>query len=92
MLRPKTLVFSEERQSAALIAWNFSVGVYYKATGVPWKLADINENTCFIGISFYREIMKQNMAMRASIASVYANWRKSSNKWKTFRVEPKTER
>lgn len=71
MIRPKTLVFAEERQSPALIAWNFSVGVYYKATGVPWKLADINENTCFIGISFYREIMKESMAMRASIAQVY---------------------
>jgi hypothetical protein len=71
MLRPDTLVFSEERQSAALIAWNFSVETYYKATGVPWKLADISENACFIGISFYREIMKENMAMRASIAQVY---------------------
>lgn len=71
MLRPKTLVFSEDRQSAALIAWNISVGIYYKATGVPWKLAEINENTCFIGISFYREIVKENKAMRASIAQVY---------------------
>lgn len=71
MIGPKTLVFSEDRQSAAMIAWNFSVGTYYKATGVPWKLADINENTCFIGISFYREIMKKSMAMRASIAQVY---------------------
>jgi hypothetical protein len=71
MLRPDTLVFSEERQSAAVIAWNFSVGAYYKATGVPWKLADIDENTCFIGISFYREIWKDNKAMRASIAQVY---------------------
>jgi hypothetical protein len=71
MIRPTTLVFSEDRQSAALIAWNFCVGTYYKATGVPWKLADINEDTCFIGISFYREFMKDNMAMRASIAQVY---------------------
>lgn len=71
MIRPKTLVFSEDRQSAAIIAWNFSVGTYYKATGVPWKLADIDEDTCFIGISFYREFMKGNMAMRASIAQVY---------------------
>jgi hypothetical protein len=71
MINPKTLVFSEDKQSAAFIAWNFSVGVYYKATGTPWKLADINENTCFIGISFYREILKESMAMRASIAQVY---------------------
>ena len=71
MIQPKTLVFSEEKQSAALIAWNFSVGTYYKATGIPWKLADINENTCYIGISFYREIQKENRSIRASIAQVY---------------------
>ncbi|MCW4028735.1 MAG: hypothetical protein NWE92_03715 [Candidatus Bathyarchaeota archaeon] len=71
MLNPKTMVFSDERQSAALIAWNFSVGTYYKATGTPWKLADINDDTCYIGISFYREIIKDKMAMRASIAQVY---------------------
>jgi len=71
LLTPKTMVFSEDRQSAAFIAWNFSVGTYYKATGIPWKLADINDNTCFIGISFYREILKESKAMRASIAQVY---------------------
>jgi hypothetical protein len=71
ILTPKTLAFSEEKQNAALIAWNFSVGTYYKATGVPWKLADINENTCYVGISFYREITKDNMSVRASIAQVY---------------------
>jgi hypothetical protein len=71
MISPKTMVFSEERQSAAFIAWNFSVGTYYKATGIPWKLADIDENTCYIGISFYREIVKQSKTVRASIAQVY---------------------
>lgn len=71
MISPKTLAFSEEKQNAALIAWNFSVGTFYKATGVPWKLADINENTCYVGISFYREITKDNMSVRASIAQVY---------------------
>lgn len=71
MISPKTLAFSEEKQNPALIAWNFSVGTFYKATGVPWKLADINENTCYVGISFYREITKDNMSVRASIAQVY---------------------
>jgi hypothetical protein len=70
-ISPKTMIFSEDRQSAAFIAWNFSVGAFYKATGTPWKLADINENTCFIGISFYREIVKDYKSVRASIAQVY---------------------
>lgn len=71
ILLPDTLTFSERQQSPALIAWNFTVGTYYKATGIPWKLADIDDNTCFVGISFYREITKEAMTMRASIAQVY---------------------
>jgi len=67
MITPKTLVFSEEKQSPALIAWNISVAIYYKATGVPWKLAEIDDETCYIGVSFYRE----GKFMRASIAQVY---------------------
>lgn len=71
LISPKTLAFSEEKQSPALIAWNFSVALYYKATGIPWKLADIDDRTCFIGISFYNEISHSGKNIRASIAQVY---------------------
>ncbi len=71
MILPQTLIFAEERQNAAFIGWNFSVGTYYKATGVPWKLADIDDETCYIGISFYHDIRVSNKTIRASIAQVY---------------------
>lgn len=71
MIIPKTLVFSEDRQSAAIIGWNVSVGIYYKATGIPWKLVEIDENTCYTGISFYNEIGRKGKSMRAAIAQVY---------------------
>lgn len=71
LISPKTLAFSEQKQSAALIAWNFSVALYYKATGIPWKLADIDDKTCFIGVSFYNEISHSGKSVRASIAQVY---------------------
>lgn len=71
MITPKTMLFAEEKQSAALIGWNVSVGIYYKATGIPWKLAEINADTCYIGVSFYNEISKSSKSMRASIAQVY---------------------
>ncbi|MBN2334346.1 hypothetical protein JXL21_02220 [Candidatus Bathyarchaeota archaeon] len=70
-LTPKTLAFSDTKQSPSMIAWNFSVGVYYKATGTPWKLADIDNNTCYIGVSFYNEISEKVQSVRASIAQVY---------------------
>lgn len=71
MITPKTLAFSAQKQSAALIGWNFSVAVYYKATGIPWKLAEIDDETCYIGVSFYNEIGKSGKTIRASIAQVY---------------------
>lgn len=71
MIIPKTLAFAQDKQTPSLIAWNFSVGMYYKATGIPWKLADIEEDTCYVGISFYHEISEKSKIMRASIAQVY---------------------
>lgn len=71
MILPDTLAFSEKRQGPALIAWNVAVGIYYKATGIPWKLADIDDRTCYVGISFYNEIGKAGGFTRASIAQVY---------------------
>lgn len=71
IVTPKTLIFSEEKQSPATIAWNFSVGTYYKATGIPWKLSDIDDDTCYIGISFYNDLTNPKGIRRASIAQVY---------------------
>jgi hypothetical protein len=71
LIGPKTLMFSEEKQSAALIAWNFAVALYYKATGIPWKLSDIDDMTCYIGVSFYNEISHSGKSIRSSIAQVY---------------------
>jgi hypothetical protein len=71
MIRPKTLKFASELQDPATIAWNFAVATYYKGTGIPWKLADIDENTCFVGLSFYQEISKEFRSMRTSMAHIY---------------------
>jgi hypothetical protein len=33
-------------------AWNLSTALYYKSGGVPWKLGDVRESVCHVGISF----------------------------------------
>ncbi len=71
MIRPKTLRFADELQDPATIAWNFSGATYYKGTGIPWKLGEMDENTCYVGISFYQEILKEEKVMRTSMAHVY---------------------
>ncbi|MGC1120011.1 MAG: hypothetical protein WBA22_02855 [Candidatus Methanofastidiosia archaeon] len=71
LIRPKTLAFSDELQDPATIAWNFFVAIYYKGTGIPWKLADVDENTCYVGISFFQEISKDQKTMNTSMAHIY---------------------
>lgn len=71
LIKPKTLDFSDDLQHPSTIAWNFSVGIYYKGTGYPWKLADIEENTCYVGISFYQDISEHKKNLRTALAHVY---------------------
>ena len=37
------------------VAWNLSTAVFYKAGARPWKIADIREGVCYLGIVFKRD-------------------------------------
>jgi hypothetical protein len=39
-------------QDPASIAWNLCTTAYFKAGGRPWKLADVREGVCYIGLVF----------------------------------------
>ncbi|TET90449.1 MAG: hypothetical protein E3J35_06465 [Methanomassiliicoccales archaeon] len=71
VLLPSTVNLSRTNQDPATIAWNFTAASYYKGTGWPWKLADIDDRTCLLGISFFEEIAEGQGSMRASMAHVY---------------------
>lgn len=59
-------------QDLATRAWNLSVAVYYKTRGVPWKLAELEPDTCYSGVSFYRECSPDGKQfMRAGVARVF---------------------
>src|SRR5262249_47420726 len=45
----------------------------HKAGGSPWRLAEIEPNTCFVGISFYREIAESNPRLRTSMAQAFTS-------------------
>lgn len=70
MLRPKTMEF-KETQPKSVTAWNFAVGVYYKATGIPWKLAELAPRTCYVGISFYGDFRQPEGTLQTCVAQVY---------------------
>lgn len=60
-------------QDIATRAWNFTTALYHKAGGSPWRLSNIDPGTCFIGISFYRELGSRNPRMRSSLAQAFTS-------------------
>lgn len=58
-------------QDPATRAWNFITAMYHKAGGTPWRIADIDPTTCFVGISFYREVLEPNPMLRTAMAQAF---------------------
>jgi hypothetical protein len=64
---------SERRQDPATRAWNFSVGIYYKAGGVPWRLPIIGPETCFVGVSFHHFRTSKRHLVHSSLAQAFSS-------------------
>lgn len=60
-------------QDPASRAWNFAVGLYYKAGGVPWRLPPTGPDTCFVGISFHHFRTTQRAIVRSSLAQAFSS-------------------
>jgi len=58
-------------QDEATRAWNFFCALYYKAGGIPWRLARESTDlmTCYMGISFYYD--PASVTLRTSVAQVF---------------------
>ena len=39
-------------QDPATTAWNLSTTVYFKSLGIPWRLADVRNGVCYIGLVY----------------------------------------
>lgn len=60
-------------QDPATRAWNFAVGLYYKAGGVPWRLPPTGPDTCFVGISFHHFRTTRRAIVRSSLAQAFSS-------------------
>ena len=53
--------------------WNLSTALFYKAGGIPWRPADPDQNTCYIGIEFFRDKTATDRRMRTCVAQVFSD-------------------
>jgi hypothetical protein len=64
IVRESTIAYRELHKSEQLIereekfdsakAWSISTTLYYKCGGLPWKLANVREGVCYIGLVYKR--------------------------------------
>lgn len=54
------------------IGWNIGTALYYKAGGNPWRLSQLASDTCYVGISFFRDPADPS-SVRTSLAQVFSH-------------------
>lgn len=69
---PTTFTGGEGRQDDATRAWNFCTALYYKAGGIPWRVAGLAKNTCYVGISFFRPLGTSGV-LQTSMAQAFSD-------------------
>lgn len=52
-------------------SWNLSVALFYKAGGVPWRLANPEVDTLYIGISFHNRWMVDGHGVLSGLAQAF---------------------
>lgn len=57
-----------------LTPWNLATGLYYKAGGIPWRPAESDPTTCYIGIEFYRDKTTPEARMRTCLAQIFSDF------------------
>lgn len=71
MIWESTLSGVGRTQDDATMAWNFYTAIYYKANNIPWRLEVVPQNTCFVGISFFRP-NPNDAALHTSLAQAFS--------------------
>jgi hypothetical protein len=62
-----------KNENPASRAWNFCVGLYYKAGGVPWRLPSGGPETCFVGISFHHFRTVKRHIVQSTLAQAFSS-------------------
>lgn len=55
----------------ATCAWNICSGIYYKANNELWRLTGLTANSCFVGLSFYKD--RKDGDLRCCVAQAFSD-------------------
>lgn len=66
------LIDSKTNEEAAIRAWNLSVGMYYKAGGIPWRVRGRGPETCYVGITFHHLRTTKRTLVHSSLAQAFS--------------------
>lgn len=62
----------KNNEDAAARAWNSSVGLYYKAGGIPWRIKSQGPETCYVGITFHHLRTTKRALVYSSLAQAFS--------------------
>jgi hypothetical protein len=68
----RSLTGEQTTQDPASIAWNLVTGLYYKAGNIPWEVEGLPYDTCFIGVSFFKDGLHAGAGTHTSLAQVFS--------------------
>ena len=68
----KLFLDREGGDDPATKAWDVCTGCFYKAGGIPWRLAQTAPYTCFVGISFHRLRTQATQSIYSSCAEAFS--------------------
>lgn len=63
----------DDNQDPATRAWNVCLALFYKARGIPWRLAASGPETCYVGISFHHLRTRKTHLVYSSLAQAFSN-------------------
>ena len=52
--------------------YDLSRQMVFPSGNIPWQLERVPQNTCFVGVSFYKESPHPNADMQSSLAQVFS--------------------
>lgn len=58
-------------QDTASIAWNLAVSSFYKAGGRPWRLNDVRDGVCYVGLVFKRDSREGDLSYACCGAQMF---------------------